>query len=348
MDLVRPEDEVGRFDRPYMGHIILLRWLITLTYPAIVLGGLIPMHPLALLGSAGWLTFTSVVATWRWLQKGPVAWYDSSYLFLDSGSVTFGVIASGSLIHPIWLIYIMLMIEGSAERTTRFSALFNIWCLGAYFLSAGILSASGWYAPSLGRITVTGAAMLFVGMDLTVTFAGSRRLRAYIRRLAVTDALTGLANRRRLFDVLARYDISSGPLAVFVVDVDDFKGWNDHQGHLSGDQLLVRMARVLEQRFPQAITVSRYGGDEFVVLDRRDAAEIAAVSQDLVRDLNGESIDASVGVAVVPHHEPTADAALAAADDCLREAKRLGKAGIVCPEGVLVGPRQRVSRSLAQ
>ncbi len=68
LDLVRPEDEVGRFDRSYVGQIIFLRWLITLAYPAIVLAGLIPMHPLALLGSAGWVAATSVLATWHWRQ----------------------------------------------------------------------------------------------------------------------------------------------------------------------------------------------------------------------------------------------------------------------------------------
>lgn len=346
LDLVRPEDEVGRFDRPYVRHIVILRWFITLTYPAIVLGGLLPMHPLALLGTAGWLAFTSVLATWRWRQQGAVPWYDSSFLFLDSFSVTFGVLASGSLGFPIWLIYIMLMIEGSAERTTRFSLFFNFWCLGAYLFCVGVLSATGWYAPSLGMVTVAGAAMLFIGLDLTMTFAGSRRLRAYIRRLAVTDPLTGLANRRRLFDLLARSDLSSGPLAVFVVDVDDFKVWNDSYGHLSGDRLLVRLGRVLEQRFPQAVAVSRYGGDEFVVLVRQDAAAVAAAAGALFKDLSDEDIPASVGVAVVPQHEPSPDAALAAADDCLRQAKRLGKARVISPDGELVGPRSRLSGSL--
>jgi diguanylate cyclase (GGDEF)-like protein len=349
LDLVRSEDEVGRFDRSYVGQIVLLRWLITLVYPAIVLAGLIPMHPLALLGSAGWVAATSVLATWHWRQNRPVPWYDSSYLFLDSLSVTFGVLASANLGFPIWLTYFMLMNRGSAERSTRFSTFFNSWCLGSYLFCVAILSATGWDAPSIGTVVVTGVMMLFIGLDLTMTFASSRRLRSYIRRLAVTDSLTGLANRRQLFDLLARFDLSSGPLAVFVLDVDNFKGWNDKYGHLSGDQLLVRLARVLERRFPDAVTVSRYGGDEFVVLERCDLAGIPAIVEALMKDLCDENIPSSVGVAVAPHHEPSPDAALAAADDCLRAAKRAGKARVVSPDGELVGPRSsRVRRALVE
>ncbi len=349
LDLVRPEDEVGRFDRSYVGQIVFLRWLITLVYPAIVLAGLIPMHPLALLGSAGWVAATSVLATWHWRQNRPVPWYDSSYLFLDSLSVTFGVLASANLSFPIWLTYFMLMIEGSAERSTRFAIFFNSWCLGSYLFCVSVLSATGWYAPSMGAVVVTGVMMLFIGLDLTLTFTGSRRLRSYIRRLAVTDPLTGLANRRQLFDHLARFDLSSGPLAVFVLDVDNFKAWNDRHGHLSGDQLLVRLARVLERRFPDAVVVSRFGGDEFVVLDRRDPDAVAAMCAQLMKALCDENIPASAGVAVAPHHEPSPDAALAAADDCLRAAKRSGKACVVSPDGELVAPRSsRVPRALVK
>ena len=348
LDLVRPEDEVGRFDRRYVGHIVLLRWLMTVCYPALVLAGLIPMHPLALLGSAGWLAATSVLATWHWRKREPVPWYEASYLFMDSFSVTFGVLASGSLAYPIWLTYIMLMIEGSAERNTRFSVLFNFWCVGAYLLSAAVLSAAGWYSPSLGIVAVTAIMGVFIGLDLTYTFDGSRRLRAYIRRLTVTDPLTGLANRRRLFDVLALAEVRSGPLAVYVLDVDNFKGWNDRYGHLAGDQLLVKLARALDQQFPRAVVVSRYGGDEFVVLDREDAESAAATARVLMKELTDRDIRASVGVAVAPHHEPSADAAFAAADDCLRTAKLLGKARAVSPEGELVGPPSGASRLLVE
>jgi diguanylate cyclase (GGDEF)-like protein len=348
LDLVRSEDEVGRFDRQYVGHILVLRWLLTLAYPALVLGGLIPMHPLALAGSGGWLALTSVLATWYWRQRRSVPWYETTYLFLDSLSVTFGILASANLAYPIWLTYIMLMIEGSAERTTRFSVLFNLWCIGAYFLASGILFAAGWDQPSPGVGAVVVIMMLSIGMDLTLTFAGGRRLRAYIRRLAVTDALTGLANRRHLFDVLARYDVSSGPLAVFVLDVDNFKRWNDKYGHLSGDQLLVRLARVLERQFVKAVVVSRYGGDEFVVLARQDAAAVAAMVGSLMVDLRDHDIQACAGVAVAPQHEPSPDAALAAADDCLRTAKRLGKARVVSPDGELIGPRSPAVGALVE
>jgi PleD family two-component response regulator len=68
-----------------------------------------------------------------------------------------------------------------------------------------------------------------------------------------------------------------------------------------------------------------------------------------MKELCDENIPASAGVAVAPHHEPSPDAALAAADDCLRAAKHSGKACVVSPDGELVGPRSsRVPNALVE
>jgi diguanylate cyclase (GGDEF)-like protein len=153
--------------------------------------------------------------------------------------------------------------------------------------------------------------------------------------MAVTDPLTGLANRRCLSDMLANPGNVDTAVAVVVLDVDDFKGYNDSRGHLAGDRLLVRLARDLEAVFHDAYTISRYGGDEFVVLlpcrDVSSAAERAGV---LVDGGSPANVPVSIGLAVWPHHESTLDGTLAAADDCLREAKRNGKGRLVSlPDG---------------
>ncbi|HSP55147.1 MAG TPA: GGDEF domain-containing protein [Dehalococcoidia bacterium] len=329
-ELVRPENEVGRFDSRYVAALVVNRWLILLAYVGLAIPGLIPIHPLALAGSAAWIFLTNAAATWSWMQRRRVSWYDSTYLFMDVLSVTFGVLATANLDYPIWIAYVMVMVTGAAELNTRSAFLCVGACIGAYSTSAAILHLAGWYNVNPGVFAVTAAIMGFAGFNVTVAFDGSRRLRSYIRQMSVTDPLTGLANRRRLSEMLANPGRSDTAIAVIVLDVDNFKQYNDSQGHLAGDRLLVRLARNLEDVFYDAHTISRYGGDEFVVLlPCNDVGVAAKRAGALVCDHYSTDVPVSIGVAVWPHHESTLDGALAAADDCLREAKRSGKNRLV-------------------
>lgn len=328
--LVRPEDEVGRFDSRYVAALVVNRWAILVTYIGLAASGLIPVNPLALAGSAAWIFLSNIAATWAWRQKRRVPWYDSSYLYIDVLSVTFGVLATANLHYPIWLAYVMVIASGAAEMKTRNSFVCLGACLAAYSGSAAAMQTAGWYDVNPGVFAVTTAIMAFVGFNLTVAFDGSRRLRAYIRKMSVTDPLTGLANRRRLSDALANPGRMDTPVAVIVLDVDNFKHYNDSQGHLAGDRMLVKLARSLEAVFHDAHTISRYGGDEFVVLLPCEDVDIATRRAGaLVCDHCTGDVPVSIGVAVWPYHESTLDGALAAADDCLREAKRNGKGRLV-------------------
>jgi diguanylate cyclase (GGDEF)-like protein len=175
----------------------------------------------------------------------------------------------------------------------------------------------------------------FIGWNLLITFEGNRRLRSYIRRMAVTDALTGLANRRQLSHALANPPRVPSA-AVIVMDVDRFKQYNDELGHLAGDQLLVRLARTIEEEFPDAMMNARFGGDEFVVLlPCRTMAEAEARVRGFRSGGQYGPVAVSVGVALWPDGQPTLDSAFAAADDCLRAAKQSGRNAYACwaPDG---------------
>jgi diguanylate cyclase (GGDEF)-like protein len=91
-----------------------------------------------------------------------------------------------------------------------------------------------------------------------------------LERLSFTDALTGLANRRRLEEVLDdewhRAQHSRTSLAVAMVDVDRFKRCNDHFGHLAGDECLRRVAKVLGNTVHDVDLGARYGGQEFAIV----------------------------------------------------------------------------------
>ena len=173
-------------------------------------------------------------------------------------------------------------------------------------------------------------------------FSDISRLKAQERQLADLarrDALTGLSNRRnfeeQLEQAVARAQRSGRPLALLYLDLDGFKRVNDTLGHDVGDQLLVGVARRLEQGVRQTDLVSRLGGDEFTVLledsgtdaDRTRQCErlLAALSEP--HDLAGQPVVStpSIGLAV---HVPgeSLDSLRKRADAAMYEAKRAGKA----------------------
>lgn len=157
-----------------------------------------------------------------------------------------------------------------------------------------------------------------------------------IRQLAERDFLTGLPNRLLLRDRLAQALAMAGRhsvrVAVMFIDLDGFKQINDTYGHHAGDRLLQLVAQRMEGCVRTADTVSRTGGDEFVVLlpeihDTEDARQVAAKLHTAIAepyDVNGErlTVSVSIGIGVYPDDGITADAVLQAADHAMYDAKR--------------------------
>jgi diguanylate cyclase (GGDEF)-like protein len=113
----------------------------------------------------------------------------------------------------------------------------------------------------------------------TALVAAVARASAQLRRESGTDSLTGLPNRDRFSDVL-REQCAAGPVAVMVVDVDDFKRVNDTFGHDVGDHVVRAVAGRLRRAVRSEDVVARLGGDEFgVVLTDADDATLRAVSE---------------------------------------------------------------------
>jgi diguanylate cyclase (GGDEF)-like protein/PAS domain S-box-containing protein len=117
-------------------------------------------------------------------------------------------------------------------------------------------------------------AVAFIGIDVTV----HRQREAEVQRLAMTDTLTGAANRGALFGVLAAHlDSASGTgCGLVFCDLDDFKAVNDRHGHAAGDQVLVAVTGRLRELAGPDDVVARLGGDEFVLLCPGAGAEALA------------------------------------------------------------------------
>lgn len=164
------------------------------------------------------------------------------------------------------------------------------------------------------------------------TAMDNARLYAEVRQLATTDSLTGLVNHRHLHERLEqelqraiRYD---RPLAIAMVDLDNFKRYNDTYGHQVGDELLRAIAATLRAEARNGDIVGRYGGDEFLlvlpettataaatVLARIGARLLTLTQPSACRD--GLSVTASVGIAAYPGAARLAHELVALADTAL-------------------------------
>lgn len=157
-----------------------------------------------------------------------------------------------------------------------------------------------------------------------------------IERLARTDALTGLWNRR-MFDEslqreMARADRQSQPLTMILFDLDHFKSVNDTYGHVAGDQVLARAGEVLKGQVRQYDIPARYGGEEFAVLLPGTAKEVGAAIAERLRETiaavrfseGPERITISLGVAAWAKGE-VANVFLERVDSALYKAKKLGR-----------------------
>jgi diguanylate cyclase (GGDEF)-like protein len=177
------------------------------------------------------------------------------------------------------------------------------------------------------------AAALRALLDEVTNAWEQRRQMDDLRTLADHDGLTGLLNRRRFEEELARQAAAVSRYgrraAVVVLDLDDFKSVNDRHGHAVGDAALRCVAEVLGHRLRASDRAGRLGGDEFaVILDGADAAVAARVAAELASDLAAARlsdhpdvrVSASVGTAEVTGDDGLA--ALHAADQAMYGAKR--------------------------
>ena len=120
------------------------------------------------------------------------------------------------------------------------------------------------------------------------------RLAQNHRRDALTDAQTGLLNRRALFDA---YSEVAAETAVIVFDLDRFKGVNDKFGHAVGDEVLARFAAAIKRNVRDTDTAARLGGEEFAVLLPGATAETGAIIAERIRaGFAGEVVETDKGV----------------------------------------------------
>jgi diguanylate cyclase (GGDEF)-like protein len=158
-----------------------------------------------------------------------------------------------------------------------------------------------------------------------------------IQEMALSDPLTGLANYRRLVDVIdsemKRFGRTGRSFCVLLLDLDGLKKINDTHGHVTGSRALCRLADILRVHCRGTDLAARYGGDEFAVVmpeSEDDGARRAMrrIAENVARDTETPRISVSIGAALFPRDGVTISELLEAADRSLYSKKNKSRAAV--------------------
>ncbi len=249
-------------------------------------------------------------------------------------------------------VFLIMRVQMSAGPEFAFSLLYLVliitvtWMVGsAYGAIMSLISASAWLLADLSMIErfsspwipfVNESLRLVVFLFIVLMIGRYRKILVDQKELAATDPLTGVANRRAFFH-LAGTEINRSrryghPFSILVIDIDDFKQINDNMGHQTGDRLLVRVIETIKNQLRAIDIVSRFGGDEFVVLlVRSDEKNASLIVGKLLKKLqktmadNHWPVTFSIGVATYRSVPENVEEAIRAADELMYEVKHNGK-----------------------
>jgi diguanylate cyclase (GGDEF)-like protein len=291
-----------------------------------------PLADLLLLG-----ILVGILAITGWSVRG-------EWLLIAAGFLVFAVVDSIYLVQTAANTYVsnglldvgwpaaMAIVAAAAWRRPAGRAKVRIEGWGVFLLPSGAAAAclalefSDHYhrLPLVAHVLATGCLLLVI-VRLGLSFAENLRMLRASRHEAVTDALTGLGNRRALeLELAARLsDETVRPFVLAFYDLDGFKAYNDTFGHQAGDLLLARLGSRVAAALPRA-GIFRLGGDEFcVLLDEVDGAAegvLIAASALAERGANFE-VGCSYGIVRVPDEAADAETAMVLADARMYEQK---------------------------
>jgi diguanylate cyclase (GGDEF)-like protein len=175
------------------------------------------------------------------------------------------------------------------------------------------------------------APQLAVALDRTAL----KQKAGEFEQLSITDPLTGLLNRRyleaRLTEEIKRWQRDGFPTSFMMIDVDDFKAYNDNFTHPEGDKALRLVAGALKANLRGVDVAARYGGEEFSILLPQTTMSEAQTIAERIRErvektqFPNRSVTVSIGIASCSPDLSTPEKLVAAADEALYDAKRMGR-----------------------
>lgn len=319
-------------DGRFQAENLVLRWALVVLYAAFALMGIIAIDLTWFLASEAVLILFQLGyawGAWREIRQERVPdWFGNSTPFVDTFVVSLVLIAVGDPLHPIWGVYFLVMVDNALFKR-GLAPMYAGWLAFCY----GLVGAGVWLRGESvqSAYMIVAGVLLIAGVYNFVSYIRSeRRLRQRLADVARTDPLTNLLNRRGLEETLDAAMVigskDSRGLAVFMLDVDRFKRYNDEYGHLAADRMLEELGTILRTAVREADLVGRFGGDEFVVVvpdvTPVDAMEMAERLRHQIARLGLCTV--SIGVSVVADGETSKDL-LDRADGALLEAKQAGR-----------------------
>jgi diguanylate cyclase (GGDEF)-like protein len=301
---------------------------MVLSFATLPLGGN-RLHALPTVGAA-LITAGIAAAAWfvpwtrlpAWLQAAPpLAWFAVAELLRTSA----GGMSTGYA-PLIFLPVLWLSLYGTRPQAAVAVAGFATTLVTPLLIDGGLIAADFRYAVMRTVIAV-------VICTTVLRLVGAvRRQAEQLERLASTDPLTGLPNRRVWEDALprelARSTRGGTPVSIALLDLDDFKAFNDNYGHQGGDLLLKEVAALWPRELRQSDVLARYGGEEFaLILPECGIADAHAVVEK-VRAATPTDVTCSAGIAVWDGIEHP-DALILRADQALYAAKHRGRDMVV-------------------
>jgi two-component system cell cycle response regulator len=301
-------------------------------------------YPIGDLGLLGIVVGVLVAAggrpgrTWALIALGTCAFAASDVVWLDG--VARSSFVSGTITDVGWYAGPVLLAWAAWSPRERLRAATSGWHYGLLPVLTG-LAALALLAYDEGPgvdVNVVGlacaaGALLAVTVRLALMFRENARMLAVSDRLAHTDTLTGLANRRQLVSDLETFlqaDGGRGALALF--DLNGFKSYNDTFGHLAGDELLARLGRRLQAAVGGHGTAYRMGGDEFCILlpewGSFGLSALRSIAGALSETGEGFAVTCAMGVAELPSEAATPSDALRTADKRMYADKRSDRVSV--------------------
>lgn len=285
------------------------------------------------LAGTGW----RVDRSWALLVSGILAFWLADSLYLVKAAE--GTYESGGWFDFGWWLGLFLIALAAWQRVPRRRSRpsdDNLRLIIAPLVSGGIALELLLYASTgdLNPLSVglAAAALVFVLIRLTLTFRQNVAILRATRDEAMTDALTGLGNRRALTRTLDEVLPGAKPEAPHVLalfDLDNFKHYNDTFGHPAGDVLLARLGARLESFVGSRGRAFRMGGDEFCVLLRPRGEDPATLVEGAAHSLCAEGegfwVGCSYGFITLPTEAEDSDSALRIADQRMYASKNSGR-----------------------
>lgn len=256
----------------------------------------------------------------------PIRWVESITPLCDVACITAGWTLMGDPAQPFWAAYLYALVGYARRYEGRGYAVLAVFIVANLVIGHTLISLGAGTPPVDGRILTMIVLTAAMGVLAGAIGDGWRRAERKARQLAEIDPLTGIANRRTFLERLDELSQTKSVFSVLMLDLDDFKHLNDEFGHLHGDAVLERVARVLADNIRDGDRLARYGGEEFVVaMPGAGLPEASEVAERLRQAIFAHTpTTVSVGCAARHPNEPAIDV-LRRADDQLLSAKRTGK-----------------------